>query len=175
MKNKYPGLANKLLTHEFYFVHRLDFATSGLMCIPANKHSCRIISDAFARRTVKKYYVALVRGLFSEEVVDVDVSIGQDLRFLEIEKMCTADSKFCIRPRLSRTVFLVLEYGLYGNYPCTKILIRPVTGRRHQIRVHCNYLGHTIVGDYTYSNRKDSDPHRMFLNSTRYMSIQYKN
>ncbi|KAG1687912.1 RNA pseudouridylate synthase domain-containing protein 1 [Nymphon striatum] len=39
------------------------------------------------------------------------------------------------------------------------------TGRRHHLRVHCNYLGHTIVGDYTYSNSKDTLPHRMFLHA----------
>ncbi|KAJ8944484.1 hypothetical protein NQ314_009468 [Rhamnusium bicolor] len=81
--------------------------------------------------------------------------------------MCTVDSKFCMTSRTAKTIFLVLEEGLYDNYPATKILIRPVTGRRHQIRIHCSFLGHTIVGDYTYSNRKDTKPFRMFLHSLR--------
>lgn len=82
--------------------------------------------------------------------------------------MCTADSKYCIKSRAARTIFVTLDKGSFDDYPATKVLIRPVTGRRHQIRTHCSYLGHTIVGDYTYSNRKDVKPSRMFLHSLRY-------
>ena len=40
-------------------------------------------------------------------------------------------------------------------------------GRSHQLRVHCAYIGHLIVGDYTYSNRSDTTPYRMMLHSHR--------
>lgn len=69
------------------------------------------------------------------------------------------------QPACSR--LLVLERGLYESYPATKVLLRPMTGRRHQLRVHCHIIGHTIVGDYTYSQRKDVTPPRMFLHSFR--------
>ncbi|CAH0562083.1 unnamed protein product [Brassicogethes aeneus] len=167
LKRNFTNLANKNLKHEYYFVHRLDFATSGIMCIPKNKNACKIVAEAFSQRLTKKYYLALVRGIVSQEIVDINRAIGQDLRYRDIEKMCTINTSTCLKPREARTVFIVLEYGLFGNYPCTKILIRPITGRRHQIRVHCSHLGHTIVGDYTYSNKKDVEPYRMFLNSTR--------
>ncbi|KAJ8918698.1 hypothetical protein NQ315_015018 [Exocentrus adspersus] len=167
LKRQYPSLANERLFHEFYFPHRLDYATSGLMCIPKNKEACKAISSAFINRESKKYYVAILRGLLSKEVIDVNIAIGEDVREPDIQKMCTADSKYCIKSRSARTIFVTLDKGLFGNYPATKVLIRPVTGRRHQIRVHCSYLGHTIVGDYTYSNRKDTVPCRMFLHSLR--------
>lgn len=70
--------------------------------------------------------------------------------------------------RNARTLIVVLETGLFDNYPTSKVLIRPITGRRHQIRVHCSHIGHTIVGDYTYSNKKDVSPERMYLHSLRY-------
>ena len=41
------------------------------------------------------------------------------------------------------------------------------TGKQHQLRVHCDYLGNTIVGDYTYSQRQDTAPDRMMLHSHR--------
>lgn len=81
--------------------------------------------------------------------------------------MMVIESHNCLIPRHARTIFLVLEEGIYENYPATKILVRPITGRRHQIRLHLNYLGHTIVGDFTYSERRDLEPTRMLLHSHR--------
>ena len=45
-----------------------------------------------------------------------------------------------------------------------------ITGRTHQLRVHCDHIGHTIVGDYTYSLRQDQKPDRMMLHSHRLIS-----
>ena len=43
--------------------------------------------------------------------------------------------------------------------------MEPLTGRRHQLRIHCHSLGHTILGDYTYSDRSDTKPKRMYLHA----------
>lgn len=56
---------------------------------------------------------------------------------------------------------------LITGYPATKLLLKPITGRRHQLRVHLSESGHTIVGDFTYSNRRDLYPYRMFLHAIR--------
>lgn len=82
--------------------------------------------------------------------------------------MCTSDSIFCKKPRKSYTVLIVLEHGLWKDKPVTKVLLTPGTGRRHQLRVHCHCIGHTILGDYTYSGGKDIEPHRTYLHSLRY-------
>lgn len=82
-------------------------------------------------------------------------------------KMCTTDNRSCVSPKTACTILLVLKLGYFDNYPATKVLLRPITGRRHQLRVHCSHLGHTIIGDYTYSNRKDTSPDRMYLHSLR--------
>lgn len=81
--------------------------------------------------------------------------------------MCTSEKPYCLKPKSASTRLLVLQKGLYDDYPATKIMLKPVTGRRHQLRVHCSSIGHTIIGDYTYSNRKDILPPRMFLHSHR--------
>ena len=81
--------------------------------------------------------------------------------------MCTADKPYCQKPRSAHTRLLTLQRGIYEGYPATKVLLKLITGRRHQLRVHCSFLGHTIVGDYTYSDRKDLLPYRMFLHSHR--------
>ncbi|KAI0981623.1 hypothetical protein GJ496_001996 [Pomphorhynchus laevis] len=63
--------------------------------------------------------------------------------------MCTT---FLSNPKESLTQIIPLEYGIYNKrHPCTKILVKLITGRRHQIRVHCAVAGHAILGDLLYS------------------------
>ena len=81
--------------------------------------------------------------------------------------MCTGDKPYCDKAKAAHTRLLTLERGLYDGYPATRVLLKPITGRRHQLRLHCSILGHTIVGDFTYSDRKDLTPYRMFLHSHR--------
>jgi 23S rRNA-/tRNA-specific pseudouridylate synthase len=103
-----------------------------------------------------------------KEMDIIDIAIGEDMRFRDTsKKMCTVGEGFCLNPRRSITKFLVLEYGNYKNKPVTKLLLRPITGRRHQLRLSCQEIGHTIVGDYTYSSKTDICPPRMFLHAFR--------
>ena len=76
MKKKLPLLASNHLHHEYYFVHRLDYSTSGLMCIPIHKEACQVASRAIQERQCKKYYVALVRGYLSSNLLDLNFPIG---------------------------------------------------------------------------------------------------
>lgn len=168
LRHLFPHLANKQLTHEFRFNHRLDFATSGLLCVSLNKAAAGALTRCFDRRQVDKYYLALVRGHLSQEVVDISVPIGDDMRpeWYKI-KMATAQNPHAGPCKAAHTHLLVLQRGLYNNYPATKVLLKPSTGRRHQLRIHLSHLGHTIVGDYAYSNRRDVWPFRMFLHAHR--------
>ncbi|KAE9523655.1 hypothetical protein AGLY_016207 [Aphis glycines] len=165
---KYPHLVNSKLEHSFYFVHRLDFVTSGLLCIALNKRACAKASSAMQKRISQKYYIALVRGHVSKDHLDLTNPIGYCAKEVDgNRKMCNVDEECCTEPRDALTRLVVLERGVYMSYPATKVLLQLVTGRRHQIRVHCSTIGHTIVGDYTYSGRKDTSPHRTFLHSYR--------
>ncbi|XP_043491349.1 RNA pseudouridylate synthase domain-containing protein 1-like [Polistes fuscatus] len=168
LKEMFPNLANPMLSHEFHFVHRLDYATSGIICIALNKRAARAASIAFEKQQVQKYYLALLHGHVNDSFIIIDKPIGDDIREIDgNKKMCTSNSLYCIKPRKSRTVLLVLEYGFRKCKPATKVLLCPKTGRRHQLRVHCASIGHTIIGDYTYSGRQDVEPHRTFLHSFR--------
>jgi len=89
-------------------------------------------------------------------------------------KMCTVDEVCCTGPRDAHTRLVVLERGVFMSYPATKVLLQLITGRRHQIRVHCSTIGHTIVGDYTYSGRKDTSPSRTFLHSYRWVWFEHQ-
>ena len=72
-----------------------------------------------------------------------------------------------IKARKAETELMVLGRGTFKNdgFPATTVLLKPLTGRRHQLRVHCSSIGHTIVGDYVYSGKKDLNPRRMFLHA----------
>ncbi|GAB5036283.1 zinc metalloprotease pitrilysin subfamily a, partial [Nannochloropsis oceanica] len=65
--------------------------------------------------------------------------------------------------RRARTHGLVLGYGRCEGKAVTKIRLRPISGRRHQLRVHCLHLGHPIVGDSTYGG--DTTSPRMMLHA----------
>ncbi|XP_014274671.1 RNA pseudouridylate synthase domain-containing protein 1 isoform X1 [Halyomorpha halys] len=164
----YPSLVNPKLRHYFHFVHRLDFVTSGVLCLALNKKAASAAALCFENRSAKKYYMALVRGHVSGEIIDIKAAIGEcSSEKNGNHKMCVEDDAECLAPRTAFTRLLVLERGLFAAYPASKVLLRPVTGRRHQIRVHCHYLGHTIVGDYTYSCGRDVNPDRTFLHALR--------
>lgn len=100
------------------------------------------------------------------EVIDLD--IGEDTRFKNSsKKMCSFREKmFCKNARRSITKILVLERGYFNDRPVTKVLLLPLTtNRRHQLRIHCLEIGHTIVGDYTYGKCLSSP--RLFLHAFR--------
>jgi 23S rRNA-/tRNA-specific pseudouridylate synthase len=63
----------------------------------------------------------------------------------------------------SQTKVKVLSYGYFNDEKVTKVLLYPHTGRRHQLRVHLQSIGHPILGDYTYS--KDKFTERMLLHA----------
>lgn len=79
---KFPHLVDKNLEHGFYFVHRLDFVTSGVMCIALNKKACAAAANSFQKRTSKKLYVALLRGHMSVNNLEITKSIGKSLLFV---------------------------------------------------------------------------------------------
>lgn len=168
LRHLFPHLADKQLGHEFRFSHRLDFATSGLLCISLNKSAAKAVTKCFTRGQVDKYYLALVRGHLSQEMLDISLPIGDDMRpeWHKI-KMATAQNPYAGPCKVAHTRLLVLQRGLYSDYPATKVLLKPSTGRRHQLRLHLSHLGHTIVGDFSYSNRRDMWPYRMFLHAHR--------
>lgn len=75
----FPTLANPNLRHGFYFAHRLDYATSGVICIALHKKACSAATSAFEGRRTKKYYLALLRGHVAGELVDMTIAVGKCL------------------------------------------------------------------------------------------------
>lgn len=122
-------------------VHRLDRATSGLMVVAKTQKALSILTKHFHKRLVKKLYVAVVEGRLQEDAGAVIAPIGQD-ESRKPPRWVMADGKY------AETRFRVLE----RRSGATLIELEPVTGRTNQLRIHCAYMGHAIVGDGLYGS-----------------------
>lgn len=121
--------------------HRLDMDTSGLMLVPLCHAVHADITRQFMRREIKKTYTAIVWGDISENG-SVDLPIIFDWENRPRQKICHDTGK----PSL--THYEVLER--LGDR--TRLLLKPVTGRSHQLRIHCREIGHPILGDDLYAH-----------------------
>ena len=129
-------------------VHRIDADTSGLLLVAKNDMAHVDLAKQISEKSVKREYIALVDGVIKEDTATIDAPIGRDVK--NRKKMCvTADnSKDAI------TNIRVIER--YKN--STLITCSLLTGRTHQIRVHMNYIGHSVINDPVYGSKKLVDP-----------------
>ncbi len=122
-------------------VHRLDCATSGLMVLALDADSHRELSRQFQMRETRKRYQALVAGRPAENggVIEWPLRCDWERRPLQIVDTLNGKS--------ARTEWKLLD----TNEQESRIELRPVTGRSHQLRVHMQALGHPILGDNFYA------------------------
>lgn len=123
-------------------VHRLDYDTSGIVLLPLNKRSLSDLSKQFQARTIKKHYQALVSGEI-DATGEIDLAIAADLARRPLYKICQDSGK------PSRTLYQRLAYDPTRNV--SRVLLEPVTGRSHQLRLHLASIGHPILGDEFYA------------------------
>ncbi|KAG9284988.1 hypothetical protein G9A89_009798 [Geosiphon pyriformis] len=186
----YPTLP-KPLRH----IHQLDHATSGCYCIALTAPAAAVGCIAFSKRRVHKTYLAMLRGWMAEDryVVEQPIAEVASNRFrmcigsedkpgknakteIEVYRRGFFDplSFMSTPPSLinsSETSPAVpnLSISLSRSIPVTLVRLNPITGRRHQLRLHSQYLNHPIVGDWHYEKEimDYTDTFRMMLHAQR--------
>jgi len=138
-------------------VHRLDLDTSGIMVIPLNKPTHAHISRQFQQREVHKSYHAIVYGLVGPDSGEVNLPIASDWERRPRQMICHQRGKSAL------THFEVME----RKKDRTRVLLKPVTGRSHQLRIHMRELGHPILGCDMYAHETALDmASRLMLHAT---------
>ncbi|MBP7565289.1 MAG: RluA family pseudouridine synthase [Burkholderiaceae bacterium] len=144
----------QVLYPDALIVHRLDMATSGLMLMARGAGPLRALGDAFATRRVHKRYEAVVSG---EPQNDLHASAGDGWNRIDAPLIADWPNRPLQKidaveglPSLTRWRTLGRWDGSDGTL-ATRVLLEPVTGRSHQLRVHLMSIGHPILGDAFYA------------------------
>lgn len=126
-------------------VHRIDKDTSGLLLVVKDNSVHREIAEKIRHHEVRRTYQALVHGRVATDQGTIDAPIGRDPKNRQ-RMAIVADGKPAV------THFRVIE-----RFEKTSLLeVDLETGRTHQIRVHCQYIGHPIVGDPVYAGNRSN-------------------
>jgi 23S rRNA pseudouridine1911/1915/1917 synthase len=136
----YLGEAN-----EGQLINRLDRETSGVVLIAKNKETARCLRLQWEAREVIKIYHAIVYGWPEKDTFEIEAPLGKDTESEVAIKDCVKEEG-----SPSFTKFRVLKRFVKNQSKFAFLEVFPRTGRKHQIRIHLQHLGHSIVGDKLY-------------------------
>lgn len=125
-------------------VHRLDKDTSGCLIVARSDIARRTIIDDFVRHDVHKEYYALVSGVPAEDCFCIDKDIGRSSHDRKKMSVTSTNGRFALSH--------VSVQDTFGNI-ASGLVVRILTGRTHQIRVHLAFAGFPVLGDATYGRR----------------------
>jgi len=133
-------------------IHRLDFGTSGLMVLARNKAINAALCQQFSQRAVTKIYSALLCGHLQDDEGVIDAPIAKDPALFPLMSICAITGK------PARSGYQVVERFYHEledgtSLPLTRVQLMPETGRTHQLRIHCQQMGHPILGCDLYGGR----------------------
>lgn len=124
-------------------IHRLDFATSGLLIVALDKVVNAHICHQFKARQVVKTYTAILHGHLADDVGCIELPIANDKPNFPLQKICHETGKN------ASTHYEVI--ARLNNPDVTKVKFTPSSGRTHQLRIHSREIGHPILGCDLYA------------------------
>jgi len=140
-RNNLADLLSRRGGQRVLVVHRIDLQTSGLLVFAKTTAANRALAEQFRQHNVERAYLAVVAGVFPAQ---------------------TRTLSLPVRGRRAVTHFAVEEVL---DEQATVVRCRLETGRTHQIRIHCEHLGHSVLGDPTYATPTRWPPPRMALHA----------
>ncbi len=154
-----------------YPIHRLDRPTSGVLIFALTEEAARILSKQFMEDRVDKRYLAIVRGFIAERgeiarPLKRQLDKIADQSAIGTEKEESEQSALTFFKRLKKSE-LPIPTGRYETSRYSLVELNPVTGRKHQLRRHCNAMAHPIIGDTRYGDLHHNRTFREHLKSNR--------
>jgi tRNA pseudouridine32 synthase/23S rRNA pseudouridine746 synthase len=147
-------------------IHRLDLGTSGIMILALNKEISAKLNRQFSERLVKKTYTALLARHTTKEQGHIELPIAKGE--FPYQKICHHSGKSAL------TEYQLLAHENFCHneqeYPVSRVIFRPHTGRTHQLRIHSQQFGHPILGCDLYKSADGSTEYmadRLMLHATR--------
>lgn len=137
--------------------NRLDRNTSGLVLAGKSMQGSRELSKMIKERTLEKYYITVVKGKVAHDssvcglLIKDEASNKVSVRPIKEDTVAKDDERYI------RTDYRVMGYG--DDY--TVLEVHLITGRPHQIRAHLAMLGHPVLGDFKYGDRKINEKYRL--------------
>tara|TARA_B100001057_G_scaffold49793_1_gene44397 strand:+ start:28 stop:1008 length:981 start_codon:yes stop_codon:yes gene_type:complete len=153
-KNSFSSIGGELRPG---IVHRIDKNTSGLVVIAKNNHTHEHLSNQFNKHTIKRVYQLLIWGKVRPSKGKIETFITRSSKNRQMMEVSSSKGKKAITNYKTLEIFESKKTPTFSLLEC-----QLETGRTHQIRVHMNYLGNSIVGDDKYKKKfkriKDIDP-----------------
>ncbi len=133
-----------------YSVHRLDKETSGVMIIAKNYNSAKLLTSLFRLRKIHKTYLAICHGLFKNKKGEIR---GNLVKYEKEKKIS----------ELAITNYNVISSNNFFSF----LELKPITGRKHQLRKQLSFIGNPIVGDDKYNiiNSKNKNEKKLMLHA----------
>jgi tRNA pseudouridine32 synthase/23S rRNA pseudouridine746 synthase len=150
IKTQFPQASGGLI------VHRLDMATSGLLMLALNERAHKHLQQQFMNKEINKRYVATIEGKLEKTSGEICLPLRGDFDDRPKQMVCHEHGKY------AETHWQLIEE--VDN--TSKLFLYPITGRTHQLRMHCAHpdgLNLAIIGDSLYGNSAD----RLHLHAQR--------
>jgi len=141
-------------------VHRLDKDTSGVIIAAWDDEALAFLAEQFKSRKARKTYIAIVSGIPKEKKGRIEAFIARDPK--ERKRFMVS-----CQGRASLTLYSVIKTWKAHSL----LLLRPKTGRTHQIRVHLRHLGHPVMGDSIYGFTDPAAPNAGLMLHSRSLAI----
>ncbi|OGB87860.1 RNA pseudouridine synthase [candidate division WOR-1 bacterium RIFCSPHIGHO2_02_FULL_45_12] len=130
-------------------VHRLDKDTSGLIVVAKSDLAHQALANQFKAKEIFKQYLALVHGKLKQAEGIIEANVGRHPRHRKRMAVMGVGGREAITQYKVINSFSFKE----EDYSLVELILK--TGRTHQIRIHMNSIGHSIVGDPAYGHRRE--------------------